>query len=53
MCEINCPNQATHLIRAADRSGLSLQACGAHLGQAAETVAVMANEGAEIIAAPL
>lgn len=53
MCEINCPNQATHLIHAADRSGLSLQACGEHLHQAAEGVAVMANDGVEIVTAPL
>ena len=53
MCEINCPNQATHLIHSADRSGLSLQACAAHVDQAAATVAVMANDGVEIVTAPL
>jgi hypothetical protein len=53
MCQINCSQPATHLVHAADRSGVSLDACGQHLDQAREAVAAMANEGAEIHAVPL
>jgi hypothetical protein len=48
MCQINCPNRATHLVHAADRSGLSLDACGDHLDAAREAVAAMATPGVEI-----
>lgn len=53
MCQINCPNPATRLIRAADRSGISLDCCDDHAGPAREAVAAMANPGAEILAEPL
>jgi predicted DNA-binding protein (UPF0251 family) len=53
MCQINCSRQATHLVHAADRSGLSLDACDEHLDQAREAVAAMATEGVEIVTAPL
>ena len=48
MCQINCPNPATHLVHAADRSGISLDACGQHLGQAVEAVTAMATPGVEV-----
>lgn len=53
MCQINCRRPATHLVHAADRSGLSLDACEEHLGQAREAVAAMATEGVEIVSDPL
>lgn len=48
MCQINCSRPATHLVHAADRSGVSLDACGQHLGQAVEAVTAMATPGVEI-----
>ena len=53
MCQINCSRQATHLVHAADRSGLSLDSCDEHLDQAREAVAAMATEGVEIRTATL
>ena len=53
MCQINCPRPATHLVHAADRSGLSLDACEEHLEQARQAVAAMATEGVEIVTGPL
>jgi predicted DNA-binding protein (UPF0251 family) len=53
MCQINCSRPATHLVHAADRSGLSLDSCDEHLNEAREAVAAMAIEGVEIVTAPL
>lgn len=53
MCQINCSHTATHLIHAADRSGVSLDACEQHVDQAREAVAAMANEGVEVHAVAL
>jgi hypothetical protein len=53
MCQINCSRPATHLVHAADRSGLSLECCTEHRAQAVEAVTAMANDGAEIRTADL
>ena len=48
-----CRQQPSHTIRSADRSGISLEACGDHLEPAREAVAAMATAGVEIIATKL
>ncbi len=50
MCQINCRSLATHLVHAADHTGVSLDACDAHLDKAVEAVRAMATDGVEILA---